>query len=70
MLTVQELIDKLNAVEDKSAPVILSYVNVTWSGGCETCGYGASKSTDERSSEASEVYDFSSRVVIEAKEGD
>jgi hypothetical protein len=64
-MTVQEAIDKLLKVENKSVPLIVSFTNITWRGGCETCGYGAEANKDERQSEAKEVYDFETRVVIE-----
>lgn len=64
-MTVQDLIDKLSDVTDKSVPVILSYVNVTWEGGCDTCGYGAVENRDAQESDARNAYDMGSRVVIE-----
>lgn len=66
-MTVQELIDKLLEVENKNIPIEMSYVNVTWSGGCDTCGWGAVANKDEVTSSDVSVYDLESRFVIETK---
>ncbi len=67
MITVQDLIDKLLKVKNKKIPIEMKYVNITWSGGCDTCGYGAVADKDEKTSRDVSVYDLESRFVIETK---
>lgn len=64
-MTVAELIEELNKVENKEIPVRISFINVSWSGGCETCGYGAVADKEERQLDAEKAYDLESFFVIE-----
>ena len=66
-MSVEELIKELQKVKNKKIPVYISWTKVTWSGGCETCGYGAEKSEESESDIADDVYDLESRVIIESK---
>jgi len=69
-MTVNELIKELKKVKNKEIPVRLSFVNVTWSGGCETCGYGAIANKDACTEDAERIYDLESYFVIESSTED
>lgn len=62
-MTVQELIDKLQKVDNKKIEVICKYSYTVPNTGCDTCGYGAQE--EEKDVSIKEASDLETRFVID-----